>query len=192
VHAARAGGRKADLEGKLAKVKARLLTDDDTDALIDTVREIEKELKKVNDAIAEDRAKSAVPASEAWAEFTNITEALAAAPDQNASRLKLRGAIRRVVESIGTLFTPGPGIRPVFVQVTFTGGKYQTFVIVYRPRHVTRSQEVKSAEYVVVDELGELKPDTFDLRRVEDAKDLEEVLAAITPEELESVLPTRN
>src|SRR5262249_21750015 len=61
------------------------------------------ELAKLLDAAQQ---KAANPLSEAWGEFRSLTDALDAAPDLHDARLRLRSALRRVVDSIWLLVVP--------------------------------------------------------------------------------------
>ena len=176
--------RLGDVEQRLARIKAQLLVEDEVEALIDTVRKLEGERKAVGDQLAEARQRSAVPVADAWGEFKSIRAALAAAPDMDAARLKLRAALRRMVESVWCLFMPeAKGPRVAWVQVVFAGAeKFHHFAIVYRPRHGLPGGAEYPAAYAVRD-LATVAT-AGDLRDAANARALETALASIDPAEL--------
>ncbi len=184
-------GRLADIEARVTNIKARLRTENEVDALIDTVRELEGERQRAADALAEARQRAASPVGEAWGEFRSIAEALAAAPDPDAARVKLRGVLRRMLAEVWCLFLPGRGPRVAHVQVVFAGGeKFQHFVIVHRPQNVTKSREVYPAETVV--RHLTTTATAGDIRLAENAEALETALTAVPAEEWDAVVPSRN
>ncbi len=186
--------RRADVEQRLARTKARLRSEDEAETLLDYVRELEVELKAVGEKLNEAKQRTAAPVSEAWGEFQSIREALKSAPDPDAARLKLRAVLRRMLESVWCLFMPeGKGPRVAWVQVVFAGGaKFQNFAIVYRPRHgLTGGKEYPAAVRVL--QLADIEArGAFDVRNENDARDLEELLAKVEPAALDAVVPTRN
>lgn len=180
-----------DIENRLTRLKARLREEDEVDAVLDTVRALDAELRNVREQLAQARAREAAPTAEAWGEFKSITAALDAAPDLDAARSRLRAVLRRMVESVWCLFMPGPGPRVAWVQVVFAGGeKFQHFAIVYRPRHKGRGANEYPAEFVVRD-LATVAT-AGDLRAEADARALESALTAIDPAVWEESFSDRN
>jgi DNA invertase Pin-like site-specific DNA recombinase len=130
--------RYAEIEGRLAKVKAKLRVADEVDTLIELVRELEAEKAQVGDDLAAERRRAASPLAEAWGECGTLVDVLRGAPDERAARLKLRSILRRIVEGVWCLFLrPGGRIGPkvAAVQVRFAGGRHRDYLIVYVPAH---------------------------------------------------------
>jgi DNA invertase Pin-like site-specific DNA recombinase len=73
--------------------------------------------------LAAARQKAANPLTEAWGEAKTLLDALDGAPDPRDARLRLRGALRRIAESIWLLIVPRGRDRVCAVQVIFAGGK---------------------------------------------------------------------
>ena len=158
--------REQDTDQRLARIKARLKNEDESETIMDAVRELEADLKKVREDLNQARQRERAPTAEAWGEFKSIAAALKAAPDPNAVRTRLRAALRRMVDSVWCLFMPAKsGPRIGFVQVVFAGrDKFQTFVIVYRPRHVAAHGAEHPATARVLQLADVAVPGSFDLR----------------------------
>lgn len=130
-------GKLADIDARLAKVKTRMRGEDDLDTLIDLARELEGERKRVADELSAAEREAASPLSAAWGECQTLAGTLEAAPDREAARVRLRAALRRVVDSVWCLFRPGRGPRVAAVQFWFKGGHHRDYLILYRPEHVS-------------------------------------------------------
>ncbi len=183
-------GRLSEIDGKLARIKERIRTGDELDMLIDLVRELEGERKRVGEQLTVARQVAACPVSDAWGECQSIIQLLATAPDKDAARVKLRAAIRRTIESVWCLFLPGRGPRLAAAQIWFAGGqKHRDYAILYRPRHAADQHHVREAEWAVRS-LVEMAPGKFDLRNKDEAAAAEKVLAALDPAVLLMPAPT--
>jgi hypothetical protein len=86
--------------------------------------------------LAEARQKGAHPLSESWGEAKSLLEILDAAPDERETRLRLREAMRRIVEEIRIPVVPSGRDRVAAVQVWFAGGahgvRHRDYVIYHR------------------------------------------------------------
>jgi hypothetical protein len=125
-------GKLARIEGRIAKLKAKLRTDQDVDALVEVLRELETERKALVQDLAQARQEAASPLAEAWAGCRSLVEALDKAPDQTEARIKLRSAVRRIVEGVWCLFIARGAQRLAAVQVWFTGGAHRDYLILHR------------------------------------------------------------
>lgn len=95
--------------------------------------------------LAEARQRAAHPISESWGECHSLIDALNKAPDQQDARLRLRAALRRIVDSIWMIVVPHRLDRLAYVQIWFAGRKKcRTYYVFYRPA----SRNRKSAWYV--------------------------------------------
>jgi DNA invertase Pin-like site-specific DNA recombinase len=118
------------------------------------------------------RHRAEHPLSESWGECQSLADTIAA--DPRDGRLRLRSALRRVVEGAWLLIVPRGRVRLAAIQLRFTGGRTRNYLISFRAadRHQPGSWTVRS--FAGVPGLGDL-----DLRRREQAQALEPVLEAM-------------
>lgn len=169
-------GRKADVEGQLVKIKASIRAGAELDTLLDLVRELEDERKRLEDQLVKARQAAACPAAEAWAEAGTLLDALESAPDQDAARTRLRAVLRRNIAEVWCLFMPGRQARLAAVQLWFTDSAQQrSFIIYHKPKanHHASSRAVRK-----VLSFASLAGD-LDLRKREDAAQLEKDMASV-------------
>src|SRR5262249_50827868 len=84
--------------------------------------------------LAEAQEKAAHPLSETWGEAKTLIEALDTAPDPEDARLRLRTALRRIVENILVLIVPNGQDRVCRAQFNFKGSnEFRIFTIFHRP-----------------------------------------------------------
>jgi DNA invertase Pin-like site-specific DNA recombinase len=122
--------------------------------------------------LAEARLSAAHPLSESWGEAQSLAEALATAPDPHDARLRLRSALRRIVEGMWLLVVPRGCVRLCAVQVWF-GKRQRDYLILHTPASYRRK-----AETAVLSQTFGVKVGEVDLRRRDHAAKLEKVLAA--------------
>jgi DNA invertase Pin-like site-specific DNA recombinase len=129
-------GQYAQLEADIAKLGS-LLLDGDSRTIAKQLRAKEAELADVTQQLATAKQKQAHPLSEAWGEAKGLLEVLDEAPDQEDARLRLRAALRRIVERIDLYVTNRGKDRFAAVEVRFkTDGEVQrirTYLIFHRP-----------------------------------------------------------
>jgi hypothetical protein len=93
----------------------------------------------------EDAQASAVrPATDNWKEAGSLIDMLATTKDVEETRLRLRAAIRRIVESISLLVVPVPGKRErlAFVYLYFRNSpKVRLYGVVYHPASSNHHQQ---------------------------------------------------
>jgi len=177
------------LERKRAKreeIEAELLQDEsDSPALARLVRKLEQEEKELGEKLALAAQKAASPLSETWGEAQTLLETIDTAPDREAARLRLRAALRRIVDSIWLLVVPRGRDRLCYVQIWFNAGKHhrrRDYLIFFRPSKANASARVPG--FVK----AESRPDMtapLDLRKRADARKLESYLAS---EDLETLI----
>jgi DNA invertase Pin-like site-specific DNA recombinase len=141
------GGRKTDdahqadvLRGELAHNREQqlaLLDDNikDIPAVAAKLRSLHAravELEGLLEA-AEDRA--ARPLADRWKEVKSLAQALDAAEDKVDARLRLRAAIRAVVDEVWVLVSRRGRARMASVQMHFTDGGRRTYRIIHRSPH---------------------------------------------------------
>jgi hypothetical protein len=128
-------GELARVEAKIAELEAELLQGD-VAALARVLRTLEGQKAEVAGRLAEARQKAAHPLSESWGEAQSLIGALTSAPDPQDARLRLRSALRRIVDSIFLLVVPRGRSRLALVQLYFTGkheGRRRTYLVFHRP-----------------------------------------------------------
>src|SRR5262249_7197914 len=126
-------GELAQVEAKIAELEAELLKGD-VAALARVLRAQEDRKRDLATRLAQARRKAAHPLSEAWGEAKSLLEALKSAPDPEDARLRLRGALRRIVDSFWLLIVPRGRDRLCAVQVWFQGsGSCRNYLILHRP-----------------------------------------------------------
>jgi DNA invertase Pin-like site-specific DNA recombinase len=166
-------GRLAEVESEIEKLKARLLVRY-TDALADVLERQEAEKASVSEQISEARQEAATPLNGAWHECGSLLDVLHKAPDAEELRVKLRAALRRIVEGVWCLFVARGATRIAAVQIWFTGGAHRDYLIVHRAA-TGGSVGVRPAKWWARSLVG-VAPSSLDLRRRKDAEALEAAL----------------
>lgn len=168
------------LAGQLAGVEAELA---DASAFMDAngfsltigkrVAALEERKRELAAELAEARHRAAHPLSESWGEAQTLAAALKGAADPHDARLRLRAALRRIVESIWILVVPRGRDRLCAVQVWFAEGKgrHRDYLVMHRAAGNRRPESWWARSSVAA--LGDL-----DLRKRADARELEKLLAA--------------
>jgi DNA invertase Pin-like site-specific DNA recombinase len=172
-------GRLAAVEQRIETVKASLVDGDDVLPLIDVLKSLEGNRRKLADELLRARQEAASPLSAAWKECGSLLGTLARAKDPGETRIRLRSAIRRVVSEIWCLFVGNGGRwRTAAVQVWFHGGEHRDYVILYRGGCGNVANRNNRAYWVRSFAEAAVK-DGFDLRKRKDAAALERALAAV-------------
>jgi DNA invertase Pin-like site-specific DNA recombinase len=125
-------GRLVELEAEIERVKNRLQARY-SDAVADVLERHETESKDLNARLAKLREKAAAPLSAAWSEYGTLLDVVDAAPDPEESRVRIRAALRRIVEGFRCLFVGRDSWRLAAVQAWFIGGVHREFLILHRP-----------------------------------------------------------
>jgi hypothetical protein len=125
--------REASLESRIEKLKAQLVGGDEIAPLVDVLRTVEAERLKVVDELAVAQREAASPTVTALGDTKSLVDMLDAADDPNEVRTRLRGALRRAVESVRCLFLTHKQDRLAFVTVAFSGGKQRMYALWHTP-----------------------------------------------------------
>jgi DNA invertase Pin-like site-specific DNA recombinase len=129
-----------NLDGELAGVEAEL---SDAAAFMEShgfsptigkrVTDLEARKRTLEVKLVEARAKASHSLNQTWDEAKTLADLLDAAPDPQDTRLRLRAALRRVIDSIWLLVVPLGRDRVCAAQVWFAGGeKHRDYVILHR------------------------------------------------------------
>ncbi|HEY2910004.1 MAG TPA: recombinase family protein, partial [Gemmataceae bacterium] len=127
-------GHQVEIEGKIAKVNAAMLTGGEFDAGLEILRSLDADLKVVKADLAIALQQAASPIEAAWGKVRSLSDAIRKSNDINEARTQLRSAIRAGVESIWCLFLGGRPERLAAVQIFFRSGQHRSYVIAVRPQ----------------------------------------------------------
>jgi DNA invertase Pin-like site-specific DNA recombinase len=177
-------GRLEQVDGRLERIKAKLLDGGDIEVLAEAARELEGKRKDVADALARARREAASPAMEAWGQAKSLIDVLDKAPDPEEARVRLRAVIRRVVDQVWLLVVARGNTRACVAQFWFKdGGRHRDYLIIHRralggmaARQIGGD---RSAQTSVEDLASVVKAGDLDLRKRDHAARLEKALAAV-------------
>jgi DNA invertase Pin-like site-specific DNA recombinase len=169
---ARARADLADLQADLKKGYSR--------ALAEVLREKEAEEEQVGRELQEELARSVKPAARAWEELPGLVEMIRTADDPDAVRLRLRVALRQLVEHASVLLVRKGAWQLCCVQLGFTGGARRDYLIGYIPAAYCRKGGWWCRSFAAAG-----VADSLDLRKPAHAARLEKALLAIDLDELQ-------
>lgn len=174
-------GELATVRASIAALSADLDAHGDSPALYARLRAKEARQAELVGLLAEAERKSAVPLGAAWDDAHTVIDALAAAPDQDDAHVRLRAALKRVVESVWLLPVPLGRGRLCAVQIWFAGGERQrSYVVLHRPPCSGGRNGGSTPGRTWAHSFAELAvPGGLDLRRRADAAKLEKALAGL-------------
>jgi DNA invertase Pin-like site-specific DNA recombinase len=173
------------VRGKRAELEAELLKGD-VSAIATALRNLEARERELMDKLEGAREEAAVPLADTWQQARQTInelsrqrlQALDNAPDVQDARLRLRAALRRVIDEIWLLVASRGRDRLAMVEVHFTGGAVRTYEILHRPPAVNRHTSRPGRWWVVTCKHPEKVPPTFTLSNPEHAeKELRQVEA---------------
>jgi DNA invertase Pin-like site-specific DNA recombinase len=168
--------QKSALEEELLKGDVR--------SLANALRKIEAKENDLAAKLAEAQRQAATPAGAAWEETRSLLELLDSADVPQDLRLRLRGAMRRIVEDIRLVVVPRGHDRLCAVQIWFAGGeRHRDYLIFHRPARGSRSSRIEGGwqAWSLADVAD---PGDLDLRKKKDAQALGRLLAALDLDEL--------
>jgi hypothetical protein len=186
------GNGKSELlavkSGELARVDERLcqlaaaLTDGDGEVqlLARAAGQLEGRKKELAAEVASLRREVAHPQAESWGEAQSLLGVLDDDPNPEDARLRLRAALRRIVDSVWLLVVPRGADRVAAVQAWFAGGEEcRSYLVFYRPPRRSPSDRRESGWWA-----GSLPPALtrgcdLDLRDRRHADDLRAALEQI-------------
>jgi DNA invertase Pin-like site-specific DNA recombinase len=179
------GNQKAALAAELLKGKVSEIA-----AALRQMTDRQAELQKALDECEEQTAK---PLTASLAEAQSLTDMLDSATDPEDVRLRLRAALRRVVEGVWLVVTHRGRDALLTAQVRFRSGKhgqeYRTFTVIHRPPKSDGHGGTMPGSYWVIsfpqpEALRKLLPfGTEDLRDLNQAEQVEHALKAIYDKE---------
>jgi hypothetical protein len=177
-------GEKAAVDTELAEAAAFMDAHGFSATIGKRVTELEARQAALAERLAVAREKAAHPLSESWGECQSLVTALEKAPDPEEARLRLRAALRRIIDSIWLLAIPRGRDRLAAVQIWFAPGeRHRDYLILHRPPKANRSARTKGGWWAR-SLATVVKPGDLDLRRPEHARLLEEALGGLDPADL--------
>jgi hypothetical protein len=177
-------GRRAEVRIRVAKLEAELTTGD-IPSLARALRQLESELQEIDVAIETARAKKATPTVDAWGACHTLVDALAAAPDPEDTRRRLRAMLARVIEGIWLLVVPRGRVRLAAVRVQFRDSpQHRDYFIYHRPPR-SNGKATRPGEWKVFSIAIPGKANELDLRQPAQAGVLEKALELLNVEDME-------
>lgn len=178
-------GELAQTEASIATIAADLDEHGESPTLFRRLRDKEDKKRDLVERLARAREKAANPLSESWGEAQSLSRVLAAAPDPEDARLRLRSALRRILDSVWLLVVPRGRDRLAAVQVWFAERKRcRDYLILYRPALANRVGRTTEGGWWVRSFADVMKPGDLDLRKRADVKKLEALLSTIDPADI--------
>jgi DNA invertase Pin-like site-specific DNA recombinase len=171
--------RLKNVRADLAAYQAELKAGGFSKALAAVLREKEIEEEAVAGELQEELSRQAVPLARDWEGLPGLVE-LAGTDD---GRLRLAAALRRLVEVALVLIVPRRSYRFCAVQVFFTGGATRHYLILSQTAGCNRKGDAWAESLAAVAD-----PADLDLRRREDARELEALLAGLDVGQLQDLL----
>lgn len=172
--------QQTELEGQLAELEAEL-EKGHVATVAKVARKVEGRLREVAEQLADARQRAASPLGDAWGEAQSIISALEKASDKRDARLRLKAALRRVLDSIWLIVFPRGKERYAAVQVWFAGGERKREYVIYHRAaigHAKGREEAKwRAKSLSLETVAEDIEET-DFRDPTQARRLAAVLAA--------------
>jgi DNA invertase Pin-like site-specific DNA recombinase len=104
----------------------------DVAALAHALRKLEAREAELAAKLDGAEEKAVKPETETWQDAKSLVQMLDSTPDPEDIRLRLRAALRRMVDSIWLLVVPRGRDRLCQAQVWFAGGAYRSYVIIHR------------------------------------------------------------
>lgn len=180
-------GKLGDVEKRLENVKAALIDGGEVGSLVDVVRALEAKRAALTEQLTVAKRQAASPLADAWGECRSLVDLISRATNKEEARMRLRSAIRRIVEGIWAVFTAKGATRIAGVRVQFAGGKHRDYIIVHKPKlggsagkWAKDAENGKRPAKTAVKSFAETGSDNdFDLRKKADAKQLATVLESI-------------
>jgi DNA invertase Pin-like site-specific DNA recombinase len=170
-------GELGGVESSIKAILADMDAHGESPVLFRRLRAKEDEQRELTARLTAARAKAAHPLAESWGQCRSLLSAIDKAPDPDDARLRLRSALRRMVESIFMLVVPRGLTRLVAVQVYFVGDGHRDYIICHRPPHFSYAGRTEAAWSV-----RSLAPDlatALDLRREDHAARLARALEQV-------------
>jgi DNA invertase Pin-like site-specific DNA recombinase len=180
-----ASGELASVNAELADAVADMEKNGFSPTIGRRVRQLEERQAAISQRLADAKQRNANPVGETLGEASALIDRLNNSDDPADTRLRLRAAVRRLVESIVLLVVPEKLTRVAAVQVWFHGGSHRDYLILHKHGRNGRQAypPVRVAQSLTDAGLTGAAA-AFDLRRPADAAALAKVLGEMDLAEL--------
>jgi DNA invertase Pin-like site-specific DNA recombinase len=175
----------AMLEGELAWVRERRallaaeLLKGDVVTIAEALRALEPREVELAQKVEQAKGRAAATPVASWQATRSLMDVLASAEDVEDVRLRLRGAFRRLIESVHLLVVPRGRDRLCAVQVRFTeSSKCRDYLVLHRPGLVAFGTR-RAGTWQARSFSAAADPGKLDLREPGHAQRLEKVLLAL-------------
>jgi DNA invertase Pin-like site-specific DNA recombinase len=179
-------GKLAGIEGRLEELRHQIVDgDENIPAVLATMRSLEAKRAKAAEDLAATQREASSPLASVWGDCRSLLDSLDGAPDPEDARVRLRSALRRIVDGIWCLFLAPGEYRLAAVQIHFTGGAHRDYLILHRWSKANQSGPCRPAQTWVRSfaDAG-LTADGLDLRKRAHAARLARVLESLDPADL--------
>lgn len=154
----------AETEARLQKIEDELVQGDAVEVLVKAAQRLAQQKRALTEKLADARQTASSEQGNAWGNCQSLIGALEAAADKETIRLRLRSAIRRVVERIECIFVRKGRRQIACVQLHFLGtGAIRTVFVRYRAP-LTNIKD-KTPEHVGWSTLKDELPDRVDIAK---------------------------
>ncbi len=125
-------GQREAIASKIEKLSAEL-EEGDIPAIARVIRKLTDELKVIDAKLEEAELAAINPVESRWRDMKELLDVMSTAADKRDIRIRLRAALRAIIDRIYVLVVPHGRDRLCAVQVVFAaGGMCREYLIVYR------------------------------------------------------------
>lgn len=173
-------GKLAELELRTAALQAELeLGDGEVRAAVESLRKLETRREPLVALLAAARAKAATPLAGAIGDCHGVIDVFRRNSNDEDTRARLKGVLRRVVSQVVCLFVARGRSRVAAVQVWFKdGARHRDFCIRYTSGR-GNAQTQTAASWEALSAAWSTAPGDIDLRNPADAAAVENVLKVL-------------
>jgi DNA invertase Pin-like site-specific DNA recombinase len=145
------GNQLAALEAEIAEAAAFMDRHGFSPAIGKRIVDLEARKPALAERLAAARQQAAHPLSETWGEAQTLIDAIATAPDPEGTRLRLRAALRRLVDEVRLLVVPRGADRLCLAQFWFKRDepsgeeRHRDYLILHRPPRANQSARTEGA-----------------------------------------------
>lgn len=181
-------GERAQLESDIASLELELETGGNIPSLARVLKKKETRLAELIADLTAEQQKASNPLVESLGDVKTLCDLLANSPDPTDTRLRLRAALRRLVSDARLLVVASGPVRMAAVQFWFNGGLTRSYLILWQPTCAPRGVLMREASLQVMSFTQAAISEEIDLRKQEDAMELESELANLPSEVLKGLL----
>lgn len=139
------------LRERLDTLRAELLREKKVKAVVDVIAQLETRETEILDALEKTADQAVKPLADSWKDIRTLTDLLDEAEEKEDVRIRLRAAIRRVVDEVWVLVTKIGRDQLASVQVFFRTdntdqtnikNEYRSYLLIHRPGRGNKSVRI--------------------------------------------------